>query len=468
MVFVVPMGWASASSVPAAGSSSAVWAYGAVDSVSFSGTSHATANSSGVPYVGNATYGFTVRIDQVNSTTNPDEFELIAQRTMGASFNVKYCLPTCSSPTYYAELAARAWETVNSTAFVLRDGTVYEDGTPVTAFALVNATSIQVGNITESTSSYLPAGLHLAPVSRAGYLGVEVRSTGSVAFSTPLGLFPTNLSASQSWNSSASYQASLNATYAYFAAHTGPLVTGSVEGNGTLPIAVNGTLDVSGSYSTGNSVKLAGVQYGEVALVVNGPFTLRDGFILVPSASDIFQGSSQPWSANESGAATASLAFIDLRSMSAAGHFGLGASSWVYSASSLEPTSLAGSASSGVTELAGTGAPNSAPSTVVQGQPESVSQYGATQRCLLTGSGCPTPASPSLFHGLIGLLAVGAVAVVALAVAVVIVERRRVPPPAYPNAALYPPGLRGDARAGPAPAPPTPVPADEDPLGNLW
>lgn len=463
MVFVVPSGVASGSPVLAAGSSSSVlWAYGGLNSVTFSGTSAA-----GVPYVGNATYGFTVVVHQTNSTSEPNEFELSVQRTMGASFAIEYCLPNCHTPTDFAKLSQREWETVNSTAFVVRNGTVFENGTAVTAFALLNATSVQVANITEAVSSYLPLSAGLAPVNRAGYLGAEVKSTAAVAFLTPLGLFPTNLSTSQTWNSSAAFQASLDATYAYFAAHSGPLVTGSVQGNGTFPVEGSGTLALSGSYATTNSIVLGGVRYGEIALSVAGPFTLRDGFILVPAASNIFQGSSEPWSANESGAATASLSFVDLRSEAVAGHFGLGASRWLFDASSLEPTAVAPTGSSGVTDLAGSGAPDTAPTTVVQGQPESAAQAQTTQSCLLTGSGC-SAAGPSPFRGLMGLLAVGAVAAAILVVAVVVVERRRVPPPAYPNAALYPPGANGAARGGPAPSPPPPAPPEEDPLGNLW
>jgi hypothetical protein len=464
MVFVVPSGLASAAPVAASDSSgSASWAYGGLSTISFSGTS-----SAGVPYVGNATYGFSVLITQTNSTVLPHHFELTVGRTMGASFAVKYCLPNCHKPTYFAGLSARVWETINSTAFLIDNGTVNEPAGPVTAFALQNASTVQVDNVSESTSSYLPAASGAGGVSRAGYLGVQLRTTGSVAFATPLGLFPTNLSTAQSWNSTAAFQASLDSAYSYFASWAGPLVHGTGQGNGTIPVQSDGTLNLSGSYAPADTIALGGAHFAEVALSIQGPFTLRDGLLLVPVASDLFQGSSEPWSGNESGIATASPSFVDLRSASAAGHFGLGASRWLYDSQTLEPTAVAPASSNGVTDLAGAGTPDAAPATVVQGQPESVAQAQSTQGCLVSGA-CPSGGGPSPFRGLVGLVAVGGVAAAALIVAVVVVERRRMPPPTYPNAALYPPGANGAPRTGPTgPTPPPPSPPDEDPLGNLW
>ncbi len=463
MVFVVPTGVAGAAPAAATGSSASIaWAYGAVNTITFSGTSH-----SGVPYTGNATYGYTVSIHQTNSTVTPHEFELTVARTMGASFAVEYRYPSCRAPTYHAELSARVWETVNSTAYLIDNGNVYENGAPVPAFALLNASTLQVANESESTSSYLPLTGGMGGMMRAGYLGAEVTANAAVAFATPLGLFPTALSTSQSWNSTAPFRASVEATYDYLAAHKVPAATGALRGNGTIPVEGSGTVNLSGSYSTGNSIDLGGAHYSEVSLSLLGPFTLQEGFIVVPVASDLFQGANEPWSSNQSGAATAGMSFVDLRA-AAADHFGLGASRWLYDSSSLEPTDAA-PAPGGFTELAGTGAPDTAPATVVQGEPQTGTQSQSTQTCLLTGAGCPSSGSvPGLLHGLVGLLAVGAVVVAALAVAVVVVERRRVPPPSYPNAALYPPGTSGGPVRAPGPSPPPPAAPEEDPLSNLW
>jgi hypothetical protein len=465
MLFVVPAGLASAAPIQAAGSaSSETWAYGAVRTVTFSGFSA----SGGVPYTGNATFGYTVLITQYNSTTDPHQFHLVAQRTMGASFNVEYCLPTCRLPTYFAKVSARAWESVNSSSFLVNNGTVYESGTPVPAVALENASTQQVANYTESTSTVLPAAAGGGSDDRTSYLGVGITASAAVEFSSPLGLFPTDLSTSQSWNSSAEFQAEVDATYQFLYAHLGPGGAVALQRNGSFPVQTDGTVALTGTTASANTIPLGGSTYSEVGISLVGPFSLWEGFILVPAASDLFQTSSgQPWASNESGAATASMSYVDLRG-GAPAHLGVGASRWLYDSASLEPTDLA-PASNGLTEFSGTGSPDSAPQTVVQGEPETAAESQATEACLMSGSGCNSASSgPSWFHGAVALLIVGLAAVGVLVVAVGVVERRRMPPPAYPNAALYPPGASGAPARAAGPASPPPPPPEEDPLGNLW
>lgn len=465
-MLVLPTGVAGAAPVGTADSSiSPEWAYGAVTTITFSGTS-----AMGIPYIGNATYGYTVAIAQTNLTGNPHEFELTAQRTMGASFSVKYCYPTCRVVADFAQLSTRLWETVDSVVFLVDNGTVYEANGPVPAFTLLNASTVQVANESESTASSLPSGPGTGPVARSGYVTAQVSAHTSVDFGSGLGLFPTNLSSSQSWNSTAGFHGSVAATYAFQSTHSGPLGSSVQEKNGSIPVEGNGSVALSGSYSSQNSVTLGGINYPEISLSLVGPFTLQDGLLVVPAASDPFQGSHLPWSSNVSGAATATMNFVDVRTL-VAGHFGLGASRWLYDATTIEPNAALAPQSTGVTELAGSGTPDAAPATAVQGEPQSATQAQATQACLVSGAGCSsaTPGAP-LAHGLLGLLGVGAVAATVLIVAVVVVERRRLPPPTYPNAALYPPGANGPAgrTGGPEPtSPPSPAP-EEDPLGNLW
>jgi hypothetical protein len=459
MAFALPTGLASAATVVSNSSPSASWAYGAVTSINFSGTS-----ASGVPYTGNATYGFTVLINQTNLSST--EFELSISRVTGASFSVEYCYPTCRSPTYHVGLSERAWQQVDSVSYLVDNGSVEEASGAVPAYALVNASSVQTSNLTESYLSYVPESG--TPVTRTGYLGVQVAADASVSFATPLGLFPTNLSSSQSWESSSAFVAQADASYAFFASRSGPLGSGQASSSGAIPIETSGNVTVQGSYATSNSIVLGGLHYPEVVLLVQGPFTLQEGVIILPAASDLFQGGNQPWSSNASAVASSSMSYVDFRGLTT-GHFGLGASRWEFNAATLNPASSAGlSAGSDVAELAGTGTPDSAPPTYVQGQPESAAQSGSVEGCLVAGAGCPNGASSSgPLHGLFGLLALGAVIVVVAVVAVAIVERRRLPPPTYPNAALYPPGANGGGRVGSPSTPPPPAP-DEDPLGNLW
>lgn len=459
MVLAVPSGLASASA-PAPSSTGATWAYGNIVTVSFHGTS-----AGDTPYTGNATYGYTVLIHQTNLSGT--DFQLSVDRTMGASFQVEYCAPTCNSPKYYGALADRLWETDNATVNLTDAGTVYEGGTAVSAFALISSTTQQAASFTEATSSYLPTSLGVG-VARSQEVHAQVTASTSLTFATPLGLFPANLSSAQEWNSTSAFDANANASFAYGVSHAGPLANWNLSGHGNFPVERSGNVSVVGSFAPSDSVVLGGITYPEVGLVIQGPFAVREGFILVPTSSDLFAGATaQPWSSNDSGQATAGMTFLDVRPL-AGGHFGLGASEWVYDSQSLEPTSVI-PASPGVTELASGAAPDASPQTIVQGQPESTSQSSATQGCLITGSGCPSSAAAlGPLHGLVGLVAVGVVAVLALAAVAVVVERRRMPPPSYPNSSLYPPGAPARAATGRGPNPPDAPPPEDDPLGNLW
>jgi hypothetical protein len=463
VVLALPIGVAGASPSPAASTSQTLWAYGAVRTVDFSGTSE-----SGWQYAGNATYGFSVILSQTNTSANG--IELTVNRTMGALFSEHYCYPSCQSPRYFGNLTDHVYETLVASANLTSAGTVDENGPTVAAIALNDSHSYLKANVTEASSSYLPTILGLgAPIARSHYLGANVVATSTVSFSPGLGILPDDLSTAQSWNASAAYVAHVAATYTYYDSLTvggRPIVIGPVVGN--LSVPAMGSVSLYGNFTPSDTVNLGGVVYPEVSIKVVGPFDVREGFILVPRASDLFGGSALPWGAHENGTATATMSYLDVRA-SQGGHLGIGGSAWVYDSSTLGPSSgIPGS--SGVAQLTSATGPGSdaAPPTVVQGEPESVPAAQSQQACLLTGAGCPTGGSngPVALHGLVGLLAVGVVVVVVIAAVLLIAERRRMPPPAYPNAALYPPGATPPGSRA-SPTTPSPPPED-DPLRNLW
>ena len=75
MVFVLPLGTAAAASPELTpGPAYTLWAYGVVRTVDFSGSS-----AQGYSYQGNATYGYSVILDQTNFSHS---FEISANRTI--------------------------------------------------------------------------------------------------------------------------------------------------------------------------------------------------------------------------------------------------------------------------------------------------------------------------------------------------------------------------------------------------
>ncbi len=449
------------------GSSPANALYGAVRTISVGPLIAA----SGWVYQGTSTVGYQVNVTEVSVPTSTDpNFELSVERTMGVLFSVEFCSPSCSAPTEYANLSYHAWEVTNSFANFTTQGTVLENGQPVVAIALLNSSSTLEANVTERAESALPnlLGTHL--VDRSKYLSAAVSSEANVSFASPLGLLPLDLASAQNWTSSAAFNASGVASYSYYYRAIGPLVNRTIGPNsGQFTVSPSGTVNVTGSFNPSNSVRFNGMSFPAVRIVVSGPFSVREGFILIPSQVDLFSGGSNPWTAEQNGSTTVTMNYLDA-APSAAG-LAIGASSWLYTAGATNPgaTEL-GSTASGLAPAVAT-ATDPIASETLQGVPQTTGEAATNQQCLTTGVGCPAaPASTPVLGNLVrDVVVVGVVVVVVAVLAIVLVaERRRVPPPVYPNSTLYPPGAAGARPGARAPEGPAAPPAEDDPLDHLW
>jgi hypothetical protein len=469
MVFVLSSTtFASAAPAPSSGSSQPLWAYGYLNTVSVGPLKTAD----GWVYEGTATVGYSVVLNQTN--TSSTTFELSIERTMGILFFVEFCYPSCTSPQSFANLSYHAWEDSNSFANFTTQGTVTENGVAVPAIALVNTSSNLRANLTERAYSALPpiGVARGALVHRAYYLGAAITSQSTVSFATPLGLIPWNLTGPVTWNSTSAFLASGSASYSYFFHSVGPLLNRTIGPiSGDFSISPSGNVTVVGSYSPADFVRFNGVKYPALRLAVEGPFAVREGFILIPSSVDLFGSNSLPWGSDQNGSATISLSYLDAKA-SVGDHIGIAASSWLYNSAAANPGTTSLSPTSGLSPAAGT-SPNPVQSSTVQGTPQSVPQAQSNQNCLITGQGCPAaPGNPNVRGILAEAAVLGVVVVVVAVIAIVLVaERRRVPPPVYPNANLYPPGAAGarpPMTPARAPGSPPPPPAEDDPLDHLW
>ncbi|HTZ61270.1 MAG TPA: hypothetical protein VMC82_01300 [Thermoplasmata archaeon] len=460
LVTVLP---AAASAAPTAdltpGSTYTLWAYGVVQTVTFSGTS-----SSHYTYEGSAIYGYSVILNQTNLTST--EFELSANRTMAVDLQVTYCYPDCRAPTVTATVVHDAWESVDAWANFTTEANVSENGQNVSAIGLLNSHTTVHGSLVDLANGLV----------RDAFLDANVSADASVTFATPLGLLPNELTAPSNWTSSSAFMASGSWSIGYHYHYSGP--KGSVD---IGPSSVSGDLQSSGNVSVlggvsvgpGGSVSFGGVPYLNVSLTIIGPFVAREGFILVPEDVDLFGSSaSSPWGSNDTGGATVQMTSLYVRPDDPA-HLGIGGSEWLYASSAINPAVNsvlpAGPSLPNVDEVA---ADSDQVSTApVQGTPVSVAQAQSYQNCLLSGVACPSGSGggragvPGVFLGIV------AVVIVAVVATVLVTERRRLPPPSYPNALLYPPGATASAappdstRSGGVRRPP---PAEDDPLSNLW
>lgn len=461
-VFVSASGVVGANPVAPAPTLDTTWSYGIVKSVSV-GPQHAI---DGWVYEGNATVGYTVAISETN--TSATTFELTILRTMGAAVSLQFCLPSCSSPTYWQDLFYRAWESTTTLANFTTQGTVDEGNLAVPAVALRNSTISVRANLTESSTGRLPGAM--GPVDLSRYLSATVAGLSTLDFSPAIGVVPTALTPGISWSSTSAFQAHGAANYSLYYHTQGPLRTmtlGPVQG--PIVLDAHGNVTVAGTYSAGSTVQFGGTVYPAISLTVDGPFSVREGIIFVPAGADLFGASPAPWSGNQTATASVQQSNLDVKP-SAGGPFVLAASSWRYTTQSMNPADMP-MITSGTSEFApAIAASNPVSTTTLQGQPETAVQSQSAQQCLTSGAGCPPAVGGSTPRSILGgVIVVGAVATVGALIAVALVSRRRIPPPSYPNATLYPPGASNPPALPRAPATPgTPPRPEDDPLDHLW
>jgi hypothetical protein len=423
--------------------------------------------SDGWVYQGTATYGYTVTIWDNN--TSATTFELTVLRTMGAAFAVQFCYQSCSSPKNWVSVSYRAWEATTGISNFTTQGLVRENNTYVSAIGLLNSSAWVRANLTETYDAHLPI-LNWS-FDKTRYLAVAIAGHANVTFTPSLGLFPTDLIPGTSWSSNSTFQAAGAANYSYYFAAHGPggkLIFGPHSGF-ISAVPPPGNVAVVGTYAPGSSIEFGGVTYPAITLGVLGPFSVQEGVVFVPSSVDLFGNSGPSGTGNASGATAVAQPTIDVKTFSD-GQFRLAASSWRYVTSSANPYDGAGAETVDSGFAPSAAASNLVSNVTVQGEPQTPAQATADQQCLTSGSGCPF-ASGSSPRSLLGeVVVVGAVASIGALVALAVVARwRRLPPPAYLNAPLYPPGQTGPSAPVIAPATPrAPPPHEDDPLDHLW
>lgn len=435
---------------------SSSWAYGAHENASGTWT-----NSTGT-YSITTFFGWDVLLTETNATHG---FALTASRAMALDFTIHYCRSPCGPSSPSAQVDYRAWESEVGSANFTTAGAVTVNGSEVPGLAISSASDVVRASVTENWS----AALHglLLDRTESGSLSVAAEAGLNVSFSPALGLLPEPVAPGEVWNASSAFTG--NGSWTAVASYSKlpwnqTLEHGAESLNGS--VAGSGTVGVTG-VDTGPVVLADGSVTQGLALSVSGPFALREGFLLLPIASDAFGGGDAAWSDYSNGSVDASTASLDVAPN--APHLGLLASATAYAPLPAPASSLGAAAL--VTPVATT----SQGSGVVQAQPESVAASQAGMSCLTAGN-CTVPTGPGGALGrsplLPGLVVAGALLFVVVLAIAVVAERRRLPPPRHPNALLYPPGAAGVVAQGSAPptsgteSPPAePAP---DPLDHLW
>ncbi|MCI4345902.1 MAG: hypothetical protein L3K07_04020 [Thermoplasmata archaeon] len=444
---------------PANGGNTTLWAYGTQENLSFTVTgTHST-------YTVTASFGYDVIFTRTN--TSNSTYELESQRTLGFNFTASFCEPSCTSvPSIAATVTAKAYEQDTGFANVTKNGVVYENGSAVPAIAIEDASSQVRAGLTEGTM--LTVTTANRTITQTVHFTANLSDNAKIVFTPALGLLPYHPppTPGTSWNATSSYSVSGSASGAWafrLSSFAGKVTSasGSISGSDNG----NGTISVRGS-DLGKITLRDGRTLPVIMLGVEGPFSVREGTIWIPTSGDLWadtQGRLQGFALASIGASTDRL---DLTT-DAHGDLDLGASATGFTPT---PNDAQVTPPVGVAVASQVGPGPTPAGQEVQAQPETVQQAQSASSCLVNSCG---PAGSASSVTRLGLL-VAAVAVIGVAalLAALVVSRRRAPKPPTGPAASYPPGAARPAvpvpppRNGTAHAPPSS--SESDPLGNLY
>jgi hypothetical protein len=370
---------------PASASGSVQWAYGG------EGWSNNSLQIGNATATWDASFGWTVIFTATNTT--PGTVQLEEQRTVGITISATYTGPVVQLQYHY-----HAQETDVAFANVTNTATVYSGGTALAALGIDNASVAIQGAIAESVSETVHG------MTRSASLNVNGSAQGAVSFSPALGLIPLNLTGVNQWNSSAqaSGSASWNLNYAWTEqGYNGTMGSGSGSHAGNL--TVSGPISVTGYKVQTVTVFPDHRARTGIVLIVEGPFDVYDGFVLVPHQFDLFGGAAHSYDSMSFGSAQIASGETLYVSQTASG-LGVTAASSSFAGDDQAVDALA--TPSGPTAPAAA----SGPGATVLGAPMSVAQAQAENGCLTNGCGGSAAAGGN------GLLLIAVVGLVVAAV----------------------------------------------------
>lgn len=344
------------------------WAYGG------QGWSNWTFTFRNVSISYNSSFGWTVVFTAVsNATTGITMLE--EQRTLGITVWSNVTKPNLTVAYFY-----HAVEVDGAFANVTNESTVYVDDQPVPALGILNASVAACSAIDQS--------LQVAneTTTRMASLNVTGVAEASVGFSPSLGLVPLNLTGVKMWNSSstATSAASWNISYSYTKLN-------GASGSGSQAGSLSGTAQVNltGYRCSAQHPFTDHKSRQGVVLVLRGPFTSYDGFILLPRAFDFFGTASHGYGSFGFGSAGISAESLYLSPH--AGGFAVTAADQSFAAFDTGAIGFAAPRSGGFAPEA-----SSSPTATVYGQPMTVRQAKSLDQGL---TALPSTSARTSLHG---------------------------------------------------------------------
>lgn len=240
----------------------------------------------------NATFGWCVTTTE--TSTGPSSYMLEVDRTVGATIYANFTNPETTIHYFF-----HAQEIDTGFANMTNDSYVYANGAAVSALGIVNASAFsQSATLQTFSQTY---GTH----TRSASFQAQGSSHGNVSFTPALGLIPHNLTGISLWNSTAVATAQASWMYSW-SWKVQPFIGTASSGLGSHGGNLSATVTV---FLTGFVVPVVHpfvdhqIRTG-IALVLRGPFVLRDGFVFVPDGFDQFGSTPMEFGSMELGSAS--------------------------------------------------------------------------------------------------------------------------------------------------------------------
>lgn len=399
----------------------------------YTGLSVSTGSGSVSSPGGNFTYAFhgafgeAVVLGQTN--TSATTYLLQGTETLGSTYFVSLCTPSCQNPNGEANITLFSWMQDTSYANLTTTATVSVNGTATPALGLVNDNSIATGNMTRllqftyrgSSGGWLRGG---SSTSGFSYGSAAMHGDETLSFSPSAGLQPLSVTPGEAWSSTSAYTGSLSTSGSYhlYSSRGGPTGSGTPSFSGSA----SGNLTLLGG-DLGQFQLDGGLWAHRVAWQYSAPFTFWDGIFLVPAGANLFLGSGHAWESSGNLGVMGSPSSSDYAPSVA--HRG-----WVAGATSFVPDEISvpaggggggpgGGLGLGMALPVGGSAPSGPSGVALQTEPDSVADAQSLAGALVQAP-VFLPLAP-LPGGHPGIALVVLVVLVAAVVVLVVVVRRR-------------------------------------------
>ncbi|MCI4317697.1 MAG: hypothetical protein L3J96_04095, partial [Thermoplasmata archaeon] len=372
---------AQAAPVPTSTGAPQQWAYGAQKWVNVS------AMLPNGTFTVHAFFGWDVILTATNTSSSTVAVEAV--RTMGASYSAQFCNPNCVSAATMGNVSMSAVESDAGFVNMTGNATVFENGAATPALGIMNASAQSQGRVNESLQFH---GMH-GNVTRSvsAMLSVRGHAQASVSFSPALGLIPWNAQPNATWNSSSRFAAQGSWGIGWAAQRTNLLGRSlNVSGSPNGAVNASGRLSVAGQ-DLGNVTLSNGETVPAIVLALSGPFDDVDGVILVPHAFDLFGGVHHAYDASALAAQSATTSQVDFAIDTLHHRVQVVASTTVFASADQSLTTTAAAPA-----LTPSASSTTAPS-VLQGQPESITQAQQGSQCL--SGACTGPSTGAAARG---------------------------------------------------------------------